>query len=265
MADRSRIEWTDATWNPTTGCTRVSAGCEHCYAERLAHRLLSHEYRKQLPVMDSPANRADPFAVRLWPDRLLVPEGWTSPRRIFVNSMSDLFHKDIPEEFIRRCFEVMVRVDRHVYQVLTKRPARAARFVARNRDLFSGECLPSHIWIGTSVENQQVSYRIRHLKEVAAKVRFLSCEPLLGPINLRRELGRSGAGIHWVIVGGESGPGARPMNIAWVRRIRDACALTGVPFFFKQWGGLTPKSGGRELDGQSWDEYPLENRTVVAA
>lgn len=265
MADRSRIEWTDATWNPATGCTRVSAGCENCYAARLSHRLLSREYRRQLPVVDSAENRADPFAVRLWPDRLRIPRTWILPRRIFVNSMSDLFHKDIPEDFIRRCFEVMIEANHHTYQVLTKRPARAARFIVRNSDLFRERLLPAHIWIGTSVENQSVTYRIRHLKAVPARIRFLSCEPLIGAIDLRPEFGRSGTEIHWVIVGGESGPGARHLDPDWVRRIRDACGVANVPFFFKQWGGATPKAGGRELDGRTWDQYPHRSRAIAAA
>ena len=260
MPDRSAIEWTDATWNPTTGCTKVSAGCDHCYAERLANRLLSVTYRARPPVVDTPENRGDPFAVRLWPERLHIPRNWRTPRRVFVNSMSDLFHEAIPDIFVRKCFEVMLDVDRHIYQVLTKRPARALKFVTvRHPDLFPGGTIPDHIWIGTSVESQDVDYRIRHLLSLPAAVRFLSCEPLIAPLDLTEFLPstktREG-GLHWVIVGGESGPKARPVDPGWVRDIRDQCANSGVPFFFKQWGGITPKAGGRELDGKTWDEYP---------
>lgn len=259
MGNRSTIEWTDATWNPVTGCTKVSAGCDNCYAHRLAHRLLKDTYRAQLPVVDDEAHRQDPFAVRIWPDRLDVPRRWNEPRMIFVNSMSDLFHADIPEVFIRRCFETMLEADRHVYQLLTKRPARAARFINRKHsDLFRGGGLPSHIWIGTSVEDQSVDHRIRQLSEIHATVRFLSCEPLLGPLSLGGFLGsRSGQRpIQWVIAGGESGTGARPLDPSWVRALRDECLGEGIPFFFKQWGGRTPKAGGRELDGRIWNQYP---------
>ncbi len=257
MPDRSAIEWTDATWNPTTGCTRVSAGCDHCYAEVLSRRLLARTYRARLPVVDTPENRRDPFAVRIWPDRLGAPAKWKESRRVFVNSMSDLFHHEVPENFVRDCFLVMLDVDRHVYQVLTKRPARASRFVDRNADLFP-HGLPGHIWIGTSVEDQSVDYRVRHLLAVPAAVRFLSCEPLIGPLDLGAFMnGVTGYdGLHWVIVGGESGIGARPMEEGWARMLRDQCLASRVPFFFKQWGGRTPKAGGRELDGVTWDEYP---------
>ncbi len=256
MADRSDIEWTDATWNPTTGCTKVSRGCDNCYAEALAHRLLSDTYRRRLPVVQSPENLADPFAVRVWPDRLGIPRSWKAPRRVFVNSMSDLFHADVPELFVRRCFEAMLEADWHEYQILTKRPSRAARFVARNSDLFEQNGLPAHIWIGTSVEDQAVSHRIRHLLAVPAAVRFLSCEPLIGALSIAGDLEEPDPGVHWVIAGGESGVGARPMELSWARRLRDECDALGIPFFFKQWGGRTPKAGGRELDGRTWDEYP---------
>ena len=257
MPDRSAIEWTDATWNPTTGCTRVSRGCDNCYAATLSERLLSATYRARLPVVDTPDNRSDPFAVRVWPDRLEIPTGWRAPRRVFVNSMSDLFHRDFPEDFVQQCFRVMLDVDRHVYQVLTKRPARAAQFVKHNRDLFP-RGFPPHIWIGTSVEDQAVDYRIRHLLRVPANVRFLSCEPLLGPLDLAPFLNETTETrrLHWVIVGGESGPRARPMSAVWPRTLRDQCRSAKVPFFFKQWGGSTPKTGGRVLDGATWDEFP---------
>ena len=254
MPERTSIEWTDATWNPTTGCTRVSAGCDHCYADRLSRRLLAETYRARLPVVNTATNRQDPFAVRTWPERLAIPGSWRRPRRIFVNSMSDLFHKDVPEEFVRRCFKVMLDVGRHVYQVLTKRPSRAAKFVQRHADLLPAG-LPSNIWIGTSVENQSVAYRVRHLLAVRATVRFLSCEPLIGPLDLSPFLATRRA-IHWVIVGGESGPDARPLDPEWAKRVRDQCRMRQVPFFFKQWGGRTPKAGGRKLDGRDWNELP---------
>lgn len=250
MRDRSAIEWTDSTWNPVTGCTRVSAGCDHCYAETLARTRLADTYLRRLPVLDSPENHADPFAVRLWPERLTQPERWRDPRVIFVNSMSDLFHHDVPDEYVRRIFEVMLRADWHVYQVLTKRPARALRFYLANADLFGGGEIPGHIWMGTSVENQAAGYRVRQLRQVPAALRFLSCEPLLGPVSLELE------GIDWVIAGGESGPGARPMDPAWARGIREGCERYAVPFFFKQVGGRTSKSGGRLLDGQEWNAMP---------
>jgi protein gp37 len=178
--------------------------------------------------------------------------------------MSDLFHQDIPEIFVRECLEVMVDVDRHVYQILTKRPARAAKFFReRHADLLVDEELPGHIWIGTSVENQEVDYRIRHLLDVPAVVRFLSCEPLLGPVDLGHFLDGDSP-LHWVIVGGESGPNAREMKADWVRMLKDQCANAAVPFFFKQWGGLTPKAGGRELDGETWDQYPAEASQAVS-
>lgn len=251
MSDRTRIEWTDATWNPTTGCTPVSAGCDHCYAATLARRRLADIYRRRRPAKDTPGNRRDPFAVRLWPERLAMPLTWKDPRRVFVNSMSDLFHADIPEAYQRRVFEVMLRADRHIYQILTKRPARADRFVRRNQALFDGGVLPGRIWIGASVENGDVAYRVEQLRQVPATVRFLSCEPLLGPLQLDLE------SVDWVIVGGESGIGHRPMDLDWARSIRDQCLKAGVPFFFKQVGGRTPKAGGRLLDCRTWDESPL--------
>lgn len=257
MGQHSSIEWTDSTWNPVTGCTQVSAGCDNCYALALAHRRLHDIYLRKAPVRDDAASLSDPFAVRLWPDRVREPLGWRTSRMVFVNSMSDLFHADVPESFVRELFEVMLRADRHIYQVLTKRPARAARFIRRNSDLFVRGMVPEHIWIGASVEAQDVTYRIDHLRLVKARVRFLSCEPLLGPLQL------SLRGIHWVIAGGESGRGHRPLRMDWVRSIRDQCTMREVPFFFKQVGGNTPKAGGRLLDGQTWDEFPvLPNRSV---
>jgi protein gp37 len=250
MGQRTGIEWTDATWNPVTGCTRVSAGCDNCYAATLAGRLLKDIYLARAPQVDSNTTRRDPFAVRLWPERLDDPLGWREPRQVFVNSMSDLFHKDVPEAFVRQVFEVMNRASWHVYQVLTKRPARARRFLERNLDLLDGGLVRDHIWLGTSVENQLATYRVEHLRAAPVRVRFLSCEPLIGPLSF------DPVGLNWVIVGGESGLQRRPMDPAWVRAIRDRCVHAGVPFFFKQWGGRTPKAGGRALDGLEWSEMP---------
>jgi len=263
MGLRTGIEWTDATWNPITGCTKVTAGCDHCYAETLARKRLHHIYTRRGPVVDTAANRADPFAVRLWPERLEHPRTWAAPRMVFVNSMSDLFHHDVPDDFVVRVFDVMLRTDRHVYQVLTKRPARAVRFWKKFGDVFGLATIPAHIWMGTSVENQDVNYRVRHLADLPARIRFLSCEPLLGPIDL--DLGA----IHWVIAGGESGPERRAMESTWVEMIRDQCVRARVPFFFKQWGGRTPKARGRILSGRTWDQTPgmksLAHRTANGA
>ncbi len=252
MGAQSSIEWTDATWNPVTGCTRVSSGCDNCYAAALAVRLLRDNYLQRQPAVDNPKNRADPFSLRVWPERIQDPAGWSKPRMIFVNSMSDLFHVDVPEDFTKSVFEVMLTVRRHLYQVLTKRPARARQFFKRNPNLLPDGKLPKHIWIGTSVEDQSVAYRIRHLRSLPARVRFLSCEPLLGHIRLGL------TGMHWVIVGGESGPTHRPIDLGWARSIRDQCLKANVPFFFKQVGGRTPKAGGRLLDGVAWDGVPFD-------
>lgn len=234
MGIDSAIEWTDATWNPVTGCTKVSPGCAHCYAERLAHRLRG---------MGNP-RYAHGFALTLHPDQLTLPLGWRRPRRIFVNSMSDLFHEKIPDEYLCRVFDVMRKADWHVFQIFTKRSARLAAIA---------HVLPwsDNVWQGVSVESAQYVSRIGHLQAVPAAVRFLSIEPLLGPIpELPLE------GIHWVIVGGESGGGRRPVDPDWVRSIRDQCIRADVPFFFKQWGGRTAKSGGRILDARTWDQLP---------
>lgn len=234
MGDKSAIEWTDATWNPVTGCTKVSPGCKHCYAERLAARL---------QAMGNPRYR-NGFRVTLHPDQLTLPLRWKSPRRIFVNSMSDLYHVLVPLSFIRDVFAVMERAHWHVFQILTK---RAERLVT----IASSLPWPPNVWQGVSVENARYTARIALLRQVPAAVRFLSVEPLLGPIpNLSLD------GIHWVIVGGESGPEHRPLDPEWVRNIRDQCHAAGVPFFFKQWGGKTSKAGGRLLDGRTWDEVP---------
>ncbi len=234
MGDKSAIEWTDATWNPVTGCTKVSPGCKHCYAERLATRLQS---------LGNPRYR-NGFDVTLHPDQLTLPLRWRQPRRIFVNSMSDLFHESVSEEFIQQVFEVMVKAPWHIFQILTKRAQRLA-------DLAPQVPWPPNVWQGVSVENARYTWRIDYLRKVPAITRFLSIEPLLGPIEtLPLE------SIHWVIVGGESGPQHRPVDPAWVRGIRDQCVAASVPFFFKQWGGLTAKSRGRLLDGQEWNEVP---------
>jgi len=251
MGQKSKIEWTDATWNPTTGCTKVSAGCENCYAHALANGRLTAAYLRRLPVIQSTENMADPFAVRLWPERLREPAKWKDSRMIFVNSMSDLFHADIPDEFIEQIFEVMLTEDHHIYQVLTKRPARMGRFIKKHLSLFENAQVPAHIWMGTSVENQKVAYRVEHLRRVPVAVRFLSCEPLLGPMTLDL------TGIHWVIGGGESGIGYRRCDEKDALLLRDQCGAAGVPFFWKQWGGRTPKAGGRVLDGRTWEEMPL--------
>jgi len=235
MAQTSTIEWTESTWNPVTGCTKVSPGCAHCYAERMA---------KRLKAMGQIRYR-NGFQVTLQPDALEVPLRWKRPRMIFVNSMSDLFHKDVPPEYIADCFAVMSKASQHTFQVLTKRPERAA-------ELASGLALPKNVWMGTSIENAEYTYRIRSLVRIPAAVRFLSLEPLLGPIP-RLPL----RGIDWVIVGGESGPAARPIESGWVFQIRDACLERGVPFFFKQWGGVNKKKTGRLLDGQIWNDLPL--------
>ncbi len=234
MGTRTLIEWTDATWNPVTGCTKVSPGCKHCYAERMAHRL---------QAMGSPRYRRG-FQVALHPDVLDQPHHWRQSRRVFVNSMSDLFHPNVPETFITDIFSVMAETPRHTYQILTKRPERVVRMAARLP-------FPPNVWIGTSVESQEVASRIRWLQAVPAVVRFLSCEPLLGPLS---DLPLDG--MHWVIVGGESGPQARPMPREWVRGIRDQCLVREIPFFFKQWGGVQRTRVGRVLDGRTWDEFP---------
>ncbi len=235
MALNSTIEWTDATWNPVTGCTQVSAGCDHCYAKVFAERFRGvphHPYEQG-------------FDLRLWPERLQLPLTWRKPRRIFVNSMSDLFHADVPDEFIRSVFATMVRADHHIYQVLTKRPQRLAK-MAKSLPW------PDHIWVGVSIESNEVAWRADFLRRVPAAVRFISAEPLIGPIDqLKLD------GIHWVITGGESGNGHRACDPAWVREARDHCVSENVAYFHKQWGGRTSKVGGRVLDGRTWDEMPI--------
>jgi len=240
MAQASSIEWTNATWNPVTGCTPCSPGCQNCYARRMA---------KRLKAMGQPRYR-NGFRVTLQPDIVELPLRWRKPRMIFVNSMSDLFHEDVPAEFIARCFAVMERASWHTFQVLTKRPERAV-------ELAGQLSWPRNVWMGTSVESAKYVGRIQHLIQLRATIRFLSLEPLLGPIpELPLE------GIHWVIVGGESGPGARPMKSEWVIQIRDRCRRSGVPFFFKQWGGIHKSRSGRELEGQTWDHFPSSEGLV---
>jgi len=234
MGAGSKIEWTESTWNPVTGCTKVSPGCKHCYAERMAMRLKAM----------GQANYADGFKLTLQERALALPLSWKRPQIIFVNSMSDLFHKDVPDEYIFRVFEVMRRADWHQYQVLTKRSERL-------RELAPELPWAPHIWMGVSVENGDYRFRIGDLQATQAHIKFLSVEPLLGPV------GRIGLkGIDWVIVGGESGPGARPMKAEWVLSVRDQCQRAAVPFFFKQWGGVNKKKAGRLLEGRTYDEMP---------
>jgi three-Cys-motif partner protein len=238
MAENSAIEWTNSTWNPVTGCTKLSAGCDHCYAERFSERFRG--------VPGHPFETG--FDLTLRPERLDQPKLWRRPRLIFVNSMSDLFHKQIPVDYIDRVFATMEAADWHVYQVLTKRSSLMRNFVnARYRD----RPVPPHIWLGVSVENASTLSRLRHLQETNASIRFVSFEPLLGSVH-----GVNLAGVDWVIAGGESGPGARVVRVDWLREIRDACRAQGAAFFFKQWGGRTPKAGGNALDGTRWLELP---------
>lgn len=231
---RSRIEWTHATWNPVTGCSKVSPGCDHCYADRMAKRLQAmgvHKYRNG-------------FEVTLHPDVLEAPLRWQKPQIIFVNSMSDLFHEKVPFEYVQQIFDVMRRADHHIFQVLTKRSKRLVRYAPKLD-------WPENLWMGVTVENSVYQFRIDDLRKVPAAVRFLSLEPLLGPLadlDLRD--------IHWAIVGGESGPGARPMKREWAEEIRRQCKQQDVRFFFKQWGGMNKKAAGRELNGRTYDDMP---------
>ncbi len=251
MGDRTGIEWTDATWNPMTGCTKVSAGCDHCYAATVAVTKTRDAYLRQRPVKDTAANRADPFAPRFWDQRLEQPLRWREPRRIFVNSMSDVFHAHFSAEMIHRVFDVMAMARWHQFQVLTKRPERALRLSGRLP-------WPPNVWMGTSIENMDVARRADSLRQIPAAVRFISAEPLLGPL---ADLDLTG--IDWVIGGGESGGRARPCQPEWARDLRDRCLGRGVAFFWKQWGGRTPKAGGRTLDGRVWDEYPVALSAVA--
>jgi protein gp37 len=249
MGDRSTIEWTEATWNPTTGCDRVSRGCDNCYALALAKRLKAMgQPRYQLD--GDPRTSGPGFGVTLHFDSLSLPRAWARPRLVFVNSMSDLFHAKVPLSFVQEVFDIMAATPQHTYQVLTKR-ARRLRRIAPELNW------PPNVWMGVSVEDTAVLDRIDDLRAVPASVRFLSCEPLLGPLP---ELPLDG--IDWVIAGGESGSKARRMDEAWVEDLRDQCASAGVSFFFKQWGGRTPKSGGRKLDGRTWDDMPVSAGTL---
>jgi protein gp37 len=251
MSGPSAIEWTEATWNPVTGCDRVSPGCAHCYALDLAARLKrmgQAKYQRDGGKASGPG-----FAVTLHPRTLDLPLRWRTPRVIFVNSMSDLFHEAVPSEYINSVFEVMRTAEQHVFQVLTKRHERLAE-LAGQLDW------PPNVWMGVSVENQRFAKRIDYLRDVPAQVRFVSAEPLLGSLgalDLR--------GIHWLIAGGESGPKHRPVDDDWVRDLRDQCEVQEVPFFFKQWGGLRSKSGGRTLDGKLWSQMPDVRRPVISA
>lgn len=234
MSNNSKIEWTESTWNPITGCTKISAGCKNCYAERMARRL---------KAMGMEAYR-NGFKVTVQPQMFDAPLKWRKPRVVFVNSMSDLFHEDVPFECIQNIFSVMCRARQHTFQILTKRAERLA-------ELSSKLCWSPNIWMGVTVEDQDCVSRIDNLRKTGARVKFLSLEPLLSPLpelNLKE--------IDWVIVGGESGPGARPMRAEWVINIRDQCLKSKVPFFFKQWGGVNKKKAGRELEGRTWDQMP---------
>lgn len=242
MAINSSIEWTESTWNPLTGCTKISPGCKHCYAERMAIRLQAM----------GQANYVNGFELTLHEQALELPLKWKKPQTIFVNSMSDMFHVDVPADFIIRAFDVMRRASWHRFQVLTKRSERLLSLNAQLR-------WPENIWMGVSVENDAYTYRIDHLRETSAQVKFLSLEPLLGPLDdLHLD------GMDWVIVGGESGPGARTMQPQWVTSIRDQCVDANVPFFFKQWGGVWKKKFGRELEGRTWDQMPTLQQPPAA-
>jgi protein gp37 len=244
LSNKTGIQWTDATWNPVTGCSKVSPGCAHCYAETLSLRF-GWSRRPWLPQF-APEN------VVLHPERLDQPRRWRQPRRIFVNSMSDLFHELVPDSFVYEVFGRMEQADWHSYQILTKRPERMAEVVAAYyRRQRAPRPIP-HVWLGVSIENDRWAARADALRATPAAVRFISAEPLLGPLP-----SLSLTGIDWLIVGGESGVGARPMHSAWVRMLRDHAVRQGVAFFFKQWGGRTPKAGGRELDDRTWDQYPV--------
>ena len=237
MTTKSRIEWTNITWNPVTGCDKVSPGCEHCYANRLANRLKAmgvHKYRNG-------------FEVTIHPEELDSPSTWVTPQKVFVNSMSDMFHEEIPLEFFKQVFQVMADWPQHTFQILTKRSKRLVRL----NDQIEW---PDNVWMGVTVESKEYEYRIRDLRKAGAKVKFLSLEPLIGPLP-----NMDFSGIDWAIVGGESGPGARPMSENWVWQIKKQCEEQGVSFFFKQWGGVNKKRYGRVLGGRTWDDMPYHN------
>ena len=244
MADRSKIEWTEATWNPVRGCTKISAGCQNCYAEAFAERwrgIPGHAYEQG-------------FDLRLVPEMLDLPLRWKTPRKIFVNSMSDLFHEGVPDEFIIEVFDIMRLASKHQFQLLTKRPERLA-------ELSSRLPWPRNVWVGVTIENQTTANRLQHLLTVPAHIKFISFEPLLGPIDIDLN------GVDWVIVGGESGPHARPLDLEWVREIRNQCTRVGVPLFLKQLGGRREKYGKQKaiLDGQQWHEFPFTEEALAIA
>jgi protein gp37 len=242
MADKSAIEWTNSTWNPVTGCTKISAGCDFCYAERFSERFRG--------VKGHPFKNG--FDLTLKPDRISQPLSWRKPRLIFVNSMSDLFHKEIPTTYIDKVFETMETASWHIFQVLTKRSSLMRNYINQR---YQKSKAPEHIWLGVSVEDGTKLSRIAHLQQTQASVRFLSIEPLIGPPG-KMDL----SGIHWVIAGGESGPTARPMEPEWAISVKNQCIAQKVPFFFKQWGGFRPKSGGRLLQGKEWSQFPSLSR-----
>jgi protein gp37 len=254
MSENSAIEWTNSTWNPVTGCTKVSPGCDHCYALTFAERFRG--------VPNHPYTQG--FDLKLWPERLEFPFHWKKPRRIFVNSMSDLFHKDVPDSFILDVFETMIKANQHIYQVLTKRPSRLVntnlteKITQRVYELTGTTSWPEHIWLGVSVETNAYVWRVDKLRKVPVAVRFISAEPLLGKLDQLNL-----ADIHWLISGGESGPGFRPCDPEWVRYLRNRCQSEGVAFFHKQWGGRVPKANGRELDGRTWDEFPRTSQNSM--
>jgi protein gp37 len=278
VSTATTIEWTETTWNPTTGCDRISPGCDHCYALTLAGRLKAMGQAKYQHDGD-PRTSGPGFGVTVHPDALTEPLRWRKPRKVFVDSMADVLHARVPVDFVAQVWAVMALTPQHTYQILTKRPERYAKVLdgpcrcggghlpgihfrslvqdhtrrlrpGREVDLMGTWPLPN-VWLGTSIELDAYCWRADRLRETPTAVRFLSCEPLLGPL---RSLDL--AGIGWVICGGESGPGHRPVDPAWVRELRDRCIAAGVAFFFKQWGGLTPKAGGRLLDGRTWDQFP---------
>ena len=244
MAEKSAIEWTDSTWNPVTGCTKISRGCDNCYAERFAERFRG--------VAGHPFEMG--FDLKLRGERLAQPLRWRRPRMIFVNSMSDLFHKDVRWDFVDSVFDIMEQANWHIFQVLTKRSSLMRDYL---RSRYRDSEVPSHIWCGVSVEDRTALVRVKHLQESPVALRFLSMEPLLHSVGHFDV-----SGISWIIVGGESGPGARPIEVEWVCELRDLCANNDIPFFFKQWGGIRPKSGGRELEGLEYDGMPVLPRRL---
>ncbi len=244
LSNGSSIEWTESTWNPSTGCTKISEGCKNCYAERLSQRLYRMRVKKY----------KNKFRFTQHKDEVDLPKQWKKPRRIFVNSMSDLFHEKSDFTFVGRCFKTMIETDRHVYQILTKRPEKMHEY-SKVHEKFFGKPIPEHIWLGTSVENRRNIHRIDSLRKINCQIRFISFEPLLasvGKVNL--------SGIHWAIIGGESGPNYRPVKEEWIQEIISQCEDQGVKIFFKQWGGIRPKSNGRTINGRTYDEYPQRKK-----